>query len=93
LLPFRRTVVISTAVELPFAEVERAAHICLADLVESAFAAREAMTRPGGGSVDAPVARVIQVPVEVEVRSVHRRRPWLLAHVRWQARGVEGSFP
>ncbi|MGH9046387.1 MAG: hypothetical protein ACRDVW_03630 [Acidimicrobiales bacterium] len=94
LLPFRRTVVATTTLRLPFGDVKRAARICLTELVQAAFGASGVPTSELIARV--PMLRwssVMAVPVDVEVRSVRRPRTGLVAHLHWHARRGRGLFP
>lgn len=91
LLPFRRSVTCAVEVPISFAEVERAARICLAKLVTDSLSP-SAERRPGTVASTVRGSRVLKVAVDHAVSSV-RRRPGAVGHVHWHARRHGRIFP
>lgn len=94
LLPFRRTVVASTAIAAPFADVKQAARTCLTTLLTDAFPSE----RTRGNDLMAVMfmgrwARRLGVPVLVDVEGAYRRVPGLVAHLRWHSQRHRRLFP
>ena len=96
-LPFRRHVECATVVPLPYRDVERAARVCLGELVaDPLFDAQTPqpkavarMARMGRGLRG---LRGLRVAVEPEVSSP-RTRHGALGHVHWHARRLRRLFP
>lgn len=94
LWPFRRTVVASTTVATPFADVKQAARTCLSTLVTEAFPPKE----KSGSDLIAdlfmhPRARRFPVRVLVEVEGSYGHVPGLIAHLRWSSERHRKLFP
>jgi len=93
LLPFHRTIVATRLIHLSFADVERVARICLAQLVDTAFASAEG--KDYELVADVPMrrwSRWVRVPVDVEVRSIHHTRPGLSPNCTGRRAGTTSSF-
>ncbi len=91
LLPFRRHVDCARRLEISFQDVERAARVCLPQLVTDSLIVASALTSETAISTH-HFSRVFHVAVEPEV-SIARTRPGVIAHVHWHARRHGGLFP
>lgn len=91
LLPFRRRIQCTTEVSLSFDEVERAARVCLGQLVPEVLSD----TAASDSTMVAPMRRglrALKVAVEPEV-STARTRAGVVGHVHWHAGRLRRFVP
>jgi hypothetical protein len=94
LLPFRRELICSIDLAIPYQEVARAARVCLGDLVtDVAGSDARSLGHPETVVSTRHWSRVLRVTVEPEISHAYQRRPGVLAHLHWHAIRLPWLFP
>lgn len=94
LLPFHRTVVVSRVLAAPYAEVARAARLCLPQLVASALPWQRSLPYDLVAAVSPTwLRRFLRVPVDLEYLRPLRSGDGVVAHLHWRGHLFGRLFP